>query len=147
MTDIAPIKLRAPSAVTDRPLTGAVFSTVDNGDTPTDLASGSSHLTLPMWRNLGGPMAFPVVPSGEQGSILTGMGAEATIAEYPLVAMIIAIINIGAAAVETVADSQGSPANTRFASAVQIPAGQAALFICMPVSGEKKWFPVFGAAD
>ncbi len=111
------------------------------------LATGSQHLTLPEWSVFGGgPMAFQV-HAGDGGATLTGMGGPGeqpsfveTIEYSILNALIILIATAGTITIAP--EDSASPEGTRFASAVEIAAGTAQMFICSSVAGVKKWFPI-----
>lgn len=102
----------------------------------------SQHLVLPEWTTVKGPSTY-MLSSGSGGSNLTGMGgAIADIIEYPLVGMILALINIGADLITTSANDTGSPSGTRFSAAVNLQTNSAVLFICGQIDGVTMWFPI-----
>ena len=69
-------------------------------------------------------------------------GAVGDIVEYPLVGMIMALINIGADLITTSASDTGSPAGTRFSAEVNMQVNTATQFICGEIAGETMWFPI-----
>ena len=132
-----------PSAVVAHGLIAAV-----NPD-PIALPGGSSHLTFPNWVPTSGPSTFIV--QGGEGKTLTGMGgkviADLAQVEYAIAGMIVAIV-VTIGNVLTSADDLGSPAGTRFSSAIEVAAGQAMLFVLAPVGGggENQWVPIVAAS-
>ena len=69
------------------------------------------------------------------------------IVEYAIAGMIVAIV-VTIGNVLTSADDLGSPAGTRFSSAIEVAAGQAMLFVLAPVGGggENQWVPIVAAS-
>lgn len=104
------------------------------------LEAGSQHLVLPEWKPTHGPMVFHL--QGADGTVLTGMGVAADIAEYGLIGTFIILINLAVSTITTAADNAGSPPGSRFSAVVAIPAGAAQMFVCGQVAGVPKWVPV-----
>ncbi len=109
---------------------------------PAALAFGAQHLVLPEWTTVKGASTF-MIGTSTGGAQLTGMaGLVGDIIEYPLVGMIMALINIGADLLTTSANDSGSPDGTRFSAAVNMQVNTATQFICGMIGGVTMWFPI-----
>ena len=120
---------------------GVKGSSGGSGRAPVVLPMGSSHLTLPEWSPSSGPTAFHVA-GDVGGSNLTGMGAAADIAEYPILGMIIILLNAAAYTITTTADDAGSPVGARFSANVEVLIASAAMFVYGTVGGVNMWLPI-----